>query len=205
MNYVKKLFYRNLEGIGFSQLWLRMLISQHLSHVSSPCLIVFSHAVKGSFSSQAAFLYCCLDCPSYLCHLNSIDWATWAVWAATENHSLNTIFSPIESSNMCWRCSNLLIAFWLVPLLGSPVWPQNIGVHRSLLFSFFSVIFGKKRNLVSGNLVSGSGVVVRVSMFVFRFCWCLDTFQTKLLCLSSFYVYWFVVSRLDISISYIYK
>ena len=31
--------------------------------------------------TQAAFIYCCPDCPSCLVHLNSIGWVNLAIWA----------------------------------------------------------------------------------------------------------------------------
>ena len=32
--------------------------------------------------SYTVFLYCCSDFPECPIHLNSISWATWAIWAA---------------------------------------------------------------------------------------------------------------------------
>ena len=36
--------------------------------------------------TDAVFLYCYRHCPSRLGHLRSIDWTTWAIWAA--NHTI---------------------------------------------------------------------------------------------------------------------
>ena len=32
--------------------------------------------------TEAAFRYCCPECPSYLARLKSTDWAIWAIWSA---------------------------------------------------------------------------------------------------------------------------
>ena len=37
---------------------------------------------------KVAFPYCCSDCPSCMAHLNSINWASWAILATRKKHSL---------------------------------------------------------------------------------------------------------------------
>ena len=37
--------------------------------------------------AKAVFLYCCPDCLAYM---NSIGWATWAIWTAISKYSLTT-------------------------------------------------------------------------------------------------------------------
>ena len=48
--------------------------------------------------SQAVLLYCCLYCPSYPTHLNSIGWTTWAIWTAIKKYRVNVFCVQLEDN-----------------------------------------------------------------------------------------------------------
>ena len=62
-----------------------------------------------SLPLQTVFLSCCPDYRSYPAHLNSIGWATWAVWAAVKDY--NVRFSIVLClMNESWRIVYFFIA-----------------------------------------------------------------------------------------------
>ena len=58
--------------------------------------LMFKCRVKMTIKfTEAVFLYCYPHWASCLTHLNSIGWATWAIWAAKQKYSLNY---PVKGS-----------------------------------------------------------------------------------------------------------